>query len=130
MLAQSTLFTHFWHFYFVPVGEPWWRGAVWGNVIAIIPSAPVLLLLGTVGYFFHKRALDPLHAKIDALETLHAQRHADHLKLLSTVLDAFDPDTDGGIAEVLDRLDPDTPGGIGALAERLKSFDREDPPDA
>jgi hypothetical protein len=119
---------HFWAYYFTGYHTAhFYEANVWGNVIAIAPSAPILLVLGAIGYFFHKRALDPLHAKIDAMEKLHAERHETHVRLLSSVLDAFDPDTDGGIAEVLDRLDPDTPGGLGAIAERL---DREDPPDA
>ena len=25
---------NFWQFYFVPPGEHWWQGAVWGNILA------------------------------------------------------------------------------------------------
>jgi hypothetical protein len=125
--ATSTLFAHFWHYYFFPPGEPWWKGAVWGNVIAIAPSAPVLIAGGMAAYYFHKRAMAPLHAKINQLARDHQARHEEHVELMKSLLDAMDPETDGGLADLKDRLDPETPGGIGVLRERLDQLAHPNP---
>lgn len=93
--------THFWHYEFAPVGEPWYHGQVWGNVVAVLPMA----VLAAGGLIYHHVVLRRLHAA-----------HDRHLKAL---LDLIDPSTDGGLAIVLDRLDESTPGGLGAVLDRI-----------
>jgi hypothetical protein len=99
--------THFWHFEFAPVGEPWYHGQVWGNVVAVLPMA--LLALG--GLLYHHVVLRRLHAA-----------HDRHLKLL---VDLLDPATDGGLAIVVDRLDETTPRGLKAVIDELETLRAE-----
>jgi hypothetical protein len=112
--------SHFLQFFFAPDGKPWFEGAVWGNVVAVAPLA----ILGTVGYWIH-RLFTREHERVnEKLERLH-NAHSQHLK---AILDALDPDTEGGIADVhakldaiKDEIDLETPGGIGeAIHTRLK----------
>lgn len=103
--------THWFQFNYAPLGQPWYQGADWPNVFVLLPLA----ILGTAGFFYHLAVTKRLHARIDDLATKHDQ-HAEKLKL---VLDALDPETDGGLADVLDRLDPGTPGGLAVIAHKL-----------
>lgn len=119
LLAASTFISHWWEYYFVPTNDVWWKGAVWGNVFAILPSLPVVGVLGVIGYFFHKRAMEPLHARVVQLERHNQDRHKEHVALLGELMDALDPDSEGGISDVLDRLDETTPGGITTILDRL-----------
>lgn len=120
LIATATLFTHFWQFFFVPPepGVPWYHGQVWGNVVAVLPLA----LLAVAGFFWHKGVMDEAHEKIDKLAQAH-DKHTEHLK---AILDALDPDTDGGIADlhakldvIRDALDTHTPGGLKEIVDRL-----------
>lgn len=119
---------HFWAYYFTGYHVAHaYEAAVWGNVIAILPSAPVLAVAGVAAYYFHRRAMAPLHARIDELARAHQDHHDEHVELMKSLLDAMDPETDGGIAELQDRLDPDTPGGIGVLREQLDRLAHSNP---
>lgn len=103
--------SHFIEFFFLPAHEVWYRGAVWGNVAAIIPC-------GIVAFLW----LRSRHLAIQAShQALHAA-HADHARKLDELLDRMDPDTDGGLQEIRDRLDPETPGGITVLRDDLRSL--------
>jgi hypothetical protein len=106
---------HWFHFFFWG-GNPsptnvWYERAVWGNVVAVFPLAA----LGLVGYLWHRGVMKEAHEKLDRLAAVHAA-HTAHLKQL---LDALDPETDGGLGDLRDLLDVATPGGIGALREQL-----------
>lgn len=121
MHVTATVFLwdpHFWRFFFEPPGKPAWEGAVWGNVVAVLPLAA----LAFFGWLWHKGAVGELHRKLDAAAA-RADLHAEHMK---KVLDLLDPETDGGIAdvhravaEIRDQLDIGTPGGLHDIAERL-----------
>ena len=132
-VASAHASAHFWHYYFFPQHAPWWMGAVWGNVIAIAPSAPVLLVIGMVAYFWHKRALDPLRKElaehrhaVAAIAELHADHHTAHMDAIAalgaSLIDVLDPDTEGPTKDILDRLDPETPGGIAALRDDIAAL--------
>jgi hypothetical protein len=129
-LMLAVFLTHWFHFYFwggpspVPVNI-WYERGVWGNVFAVLPLAPIGVAAGIAGYIWHKRIIARLHRRIDGLAAAHDE-HAVHLKAL---LDAMDPETDGGITvlherldKVADDLDPLTPGGLGVINKRFDSF--------
>jgi len=113
---------HFVHFFFFGPGQPvWYERAVWGNVVAVIPLA----LLAGAGWLWHKGAVEEMHRKLDAAAK-RADVHAEHMK---RILDALDPDTDGGIADVTaavadvrDRLDVSTPGGLTDVLAAVKAI--------
>lgn len=104
----------FWAFFFGQPGHHFYEAAVYGNVVAVLPLA----VLGLFGWLWHRGVVGELHAKVDGLAAAHAE-HAQHFK---QILDALDPDTDGGIADLRDRLDPDTPGGIGVIRKQLDTL--------
>lgn len=116
LVLTATPFEHFTDFYFFPDGEPWWRGAVWGNVVAIWPSAPVIAVLGVSAYVLHRRAIAPLHATLDRIEVAHRD-----LAGLKDLADALDPGTESEtiLDTIADRVDDHTETGIGAILRRL-----------
>lgn len=101
----ATFFWSWWHYYFAPHGQPWWAGAVWGNIFALLP----MMLIAGLGFWWH--------------HTVLARAHRLHSRHLAAIIDLLDPRTDGGIAVVLDRLDPLTPGGIRAIVDRLDQLE-------
>lgn len=131
------VFAGFERYYFTPLGKSWWEGAVWGNVLAIWPSAPVIVLLGAVAYYMHKRAVAPLHEKLDALTEAHVQAQKDqvehHEKLdrhLAALADALDPGTDSEtqLDVIADRTNEATPGGLGTIHAELVALASGNPP--
>src|ERR1035441_8189235 len=98
-------------FNFSPPHEPWYHGATWANVVAIVPCALALWL------WLRARHLTILaaHAELKAA-------HVEHAAKLDKLLNKLDPDTRGGISDVLDQLDPETPGGLQVLDEKLDSL--------
>jgi hypothetical protein len=104
---------HFLQFFFAPEGKPWFEGAVWGNVIAVLPLA----ILAALGWLWHKSAVSELHRKLNAL----AARHDEHAERLKRLLDAVDPDMEAKLDEIKNSVDPDTPVGLTAwLRTQLK----------
>ena len=60
---------HFLRFFFDEAGAPWYRAAVWGNVVAVVPC-------GIIGFLWSKTRFWPLnllHAKLD--EAVAHHRH-------------------------------------------------------
>jgi hypothetical protein len=114
MLATFFL-THLWQYMYLPPGEPWYHGEVWPNVYVVLP-------LAILGYlYFESRHI----AVLAAHEELKAA-HVEHAEKLDRLLDRFDPETDGGLADVhaaladvRDRLDLSTPGGLKDIADRI-----------
>jgi hypothetical protein len=104
---------HFLQFFFAPKGQPWYMGAVWGNVVAVLP----LFLVGAAGFTYH-------HVVLKRLHRAHSAR-------LREILDVLDPSTDGGIAllhsELAGYMDPMTHSGIGLVLERLDNPTRRKP---
>lgn len=126
----ALFFTHWWQYNFAPPGQPVWMGAAWPNVAAVLPLA----VLGVVGWVWHRGAMKELHGKVDALATLHDAhvatlnaQHAGNADRLKKILDAVDPETDGGIGVVLDRLDVSTPGGIKDVLDAVQAKPRPAP---
>lgn len=66
MLTASSL-AHFWEFFFAPVGQPWYEGNVWGNVVAIVPCGIIGLVWASLRIGRLERSLVELHRKHDAL---------------------------------------------------------------
>ena len=95
---------HFSQFFFFPVHEVWYRGAVWGNVVAVIPLA----ILGAVAFFWHRAETKALHETHDA-----------HLKL---ILKALDPeaDSESTLDLIADKVNEETPGGIKAVLDAIE----------
>ena len=95
--------THFWQFFFFPPHEVWYKGAVWGNVVAVLPLA----ILGAAGFAYHHVVVKGLHST-----------HDEHLK---KILDALDPEaqTETQLDQIADRVDETTPGGLGVLDRKL-----------
>jgi len=127
-IAFGQPFQAFDRYYFAPAGEPAWKGAVWGNVIAIPVSIPIIVILGVIGYYFHKRAMAPLHEKIDRMAVAHAEQaathdahHEEHMRAVKSILDALDPGTESEsiLDTIADRVDDRTDSGIGAILKRL-----------
>ena len=113
---------HFWAYYFTGYQvHHAYEAAVWGNVIAIFPSAPLLLILGVLAYYFHKRAMAPLHEKIDMLAQTHADQHDEHMRAVKSILDALDPDTESEsqLDVIADRVDEKTPGGLKSVLDAV-----------
>lgn len=104
MIASSTLITHWFQFYFAPANEVWWRGAVWGNVFAVLPLA----ILGAIAFFYHRAEVKALH-----------ETHDRHLR---AILNALDPEADSEsmLDQIADRVDEKTPGGIQAVLEAIE----------
>lgn len=103
----AVLFWSFWHYYFWPAAGPWWLGAVWGNVIAIVPLFCLTLE--------HRMA-------VAAAQRVHSQH-------LEKIIDWIDPATDGGVSVVhqrldaiCDLLDADTPGGVGTVRTAIEAL--------
>lgn len=113
-MILALFLTHWWEYNFIPAHEAWYHGATWPNVFVLLP----LSVLGFIGWLWHKGAVDETHKKIDAL----AKKHDEHAEKLKKVLDALDPETDGGIQEVMDRLDPETPGGLEVLDTKIDKW--------
>ena len=126
-LATNTVFTHWFHYYFAGGPLPqtvnvWYERAVWGNVFADLPLA---VIAGGL-FLWHHFAVRDLHRKVDEL----ASKHEAHDRHLKAILDALDPDTDGGLADVQkqiaavdDKLDPTTPGGLKVLLDEIHHAD-------
>lgn len=112
-MSATLFFTHFWHFFFDPntPNTAWYQGNVWGNVVAVAPLA----ILGVLAFWWHHSGV---HKKLDAQARL-LETHGAHLAL---IVDALDPETDGGLTDVLDRLDPTTDGGIKVIVDRLAAL--------
>ena len=98
--------------FFIAEWWQWYWPEVRGNVLAIAPC-------GIAAYLW-------MRGKHTALTEAHASLKRAHLHAaakLDALLDAINPETDGGLADALsairDGLDPDTPGGLGAIRERL-----------
>jgi hypothetical protein len=107
---------------YFPHGEAWYHGQVWANVFVLAP----LSILGAIGFLWHHSVVKELHRKVNreaaAREAAHTElmaAHAEHAQHLKKLMDALDPETDGGISEVVDRLEPGTPSGIGVLNGKL-----------
>lgn len=118
----NTDLVHWWHLYFDPAEKPWYEGQIWGNVFAVLPLA----VLGFIGYWVHK-FITKEHEDIDARLERHHDEHSKHLK---AILDALDPDTEGGIADVHVKLDaiknelnPETEGGLKVLLDRIEGLE-------
>lgn len=124
-------FQHWWNYYYwgryLPTPKNvWYERGVWGNVFADIPLALVALGVGAWGFFWHKEIMRKTHEKLDKLAETH-QGHTEHLK---KILDALDPETDGGITDlhakldtIRDALDTHTPGGLTEIIDRLEKHD-------
>jgi len=110
----NTDFKHWWDAYFFGgPGPAWYLRLVWGNVFAVLP----LGLAGFVGYRVHKLATkgrEDVDAKLE-------RHHNEHLEHMRKILDALDPDTDGGLNDIKELLDVHSPGGIGDLPDELKT---------
>lgn len=102
---------HWLRYNFAPVGHPWYEGAAWPNVAAVLPLA----LLGAAGFIYHHVVLRRMHRELEA-------RHDEHSLKLAAMLDVLDPDSDGGLQVVLDRLDDQTPGGLSATNDRIEAL--------
>jgi hypothetical protein len=100
--------THWFQYYFVPVHEVWWKGAVWGNVFAVLPLA----VLGAVAFFYHR-------AEVKAL-------HESHDKHLRAILQALDPEAESEsmLDQIADRVSEETPGGIRTVLEAIEGKER------
>ena len=96
----------FLRFFFAPLHEPWYHGAVWGNVVAVVP-------LGLMGFFW-------LRSKHIALTEVHAQ----HNRHLESILAALDPEAESEttLDLIADKVDETTPGGLGTIRERLETI--------
>jgi len=113
-MIASTILRHFLEFFFAPDGKPWYEGAVWGNVVAILPLA----VLGTAGYWIHKYFTHE-HKRFDA-ETAHDE----HTKHLRAILDALDPEvvSESQLDIIADRVNEETPGGLGTVLKKLEEL--------
>lgn len=116
MLADATLFAHWWQYYFVPLHEVWWKGAVWGNVFALIPTAFLAVPVAVSAYFWHKGVVTKLE--------ISAKRHERHSKLLDDIVGMLDPEIDANelhakVDRISDLVDDTTPGGITKIIEEL-----------
>jgi len=116
MIVATWWIVRFWHFFFAPPGQDWFTGNVWGNVVAIIP----LGVLGFIAFWWHHSGV---HKKLDE-QARQLEKHGAHLAL---IVDALDPETDGGLTDVLDRLDPTTDGGIKVIVDRLALLENAKP---
>ena len=56
--------SHWFHFFYVPAGEPWYHGNVWGNVFVIAVVAPL-------GWVWSKTRFWPLRPVQHGLRHLH-----------------------------------------------------------
>ena len=124
MSTPFFLSNHFWEYYFTGYHVSHaYEAAVWGNVIAIFPSAPIILALGVLGYYFHNRAMSPLHKRLDVFEQAHINQHNEHMRAMKSILDALDPSTESEsiLDTIADRVDDKTDSGIGAIIKRLES---------
>lgn len=101
--------THFWHYFFAPPHEPWYKGNVWGNVVAVLPMA----ILGAAGFAYHHFALKRLH-----------KAHDKHLK---QILDALDPETESEtqIDRIAELVDDRQPGGVTVVLEELRNSSKQ-----
>jgi hypothetical protein len=111
---------HFWEFFFGESGKHFYEANVYGNVIAVLP----LGVLAIGGWLWHRGAVEETHRKLDLLAEKH-DAHAEHLK---KILDALDPESEGGIKvlhdhimNVEDLLDPQTPKGLKVILEALET---------
>jgi hypothetical protein len=86
---------HWFHFFYVPTGEPWYHGNVWGN-------AMVILVLAPLGWLWSKTKFWPIRPVTKGIEHLHAKLDAHH-KELHARLDAHE-EMHRAHAEKLDRL--------------------------
>ena len=106
----NTDFAHWWHLYFDPAEKVWYEGAVWGNIFAILPAG----VLGAIAFFWHGVLVDEAKKAAD--------QHTRHLK---KILDALDPESDGGVHikldQIVDDLDPKTDSGIGVIIHKLEN---------
>lgn len=98
--------THFWQYFFFPAHEVWYRGNVWGNVVAVLPLA----ILGIIGFTYHHFVLKNLH-----------ESHDQHLKL---IIDALDPETDAEtqIDRIAELVDETKPGGVTTVLEAVRNL--------
>lgn len=94
--------THFWHYMYAPHGEPWYRAAVWPNLVVVSVLAPLGWLWAKTRWWplrpihsalrgLHEKA-DETHRKLDEHAALHAE-HAESLNALHGKLDRLlDPE--------------------------------------
>lgn len=119
ILANSTLIAHWFNFFFWggEHGLVWYKHAVWGNVVAVLPLA----VLAAGGFFWHKGVVEEEHKKLDALAKKH-DKNAEHLK---KIWDLVNPEADGGLTihfeKIEDLLNLDTPTGLKIILDAIKS---------
>ncbi len=88
----------FWHFFFEPQGHPFYEGNVYGNIVAIIPSA---IIISIAGYIWSKtkfwpllplkRGIHSLHDKLDK----HSSKQDEHNKWVAKTIHELHIKTDG-----------------------------------
>jgi hypothetical protein len=116
----NTDFQHWFNFYFggkqLPVPKNvWYERAVWGNVFALLPTAPIVVVTGFAAYLWHKSAVKDLEIEVE--------RHKSHSKALDDLLGYLDPERDEGdlhasVKAISRSVDPDVPEGLTELLRK------------
>lgn len=118
----NTDFLHWWQYYFWGGGpvipkNVWYERAVWGNVFALLPTAPIILATGLGVYVWHKGVVKDLEAEVE--------RHKHHSRVLDDIVGYLDPDKDASDlhakVEVISRsVDPNIPEGLTEMIKELR----------
>ena len=115
--------SYFWEFFFdnTPAQHHFYEAAVWGNVVAVLPLAIVAI----IAFIWHKGVVEETHRKLDVL----AEKHDEHAEHLKKILDALNPETDGGISllhEHIQRIENEinlkTPGGLKTILDEIEKL--------
>lgn len=61
-----------WHSWFIPSNQPWYNGAIWGNVAAMVPCG---LLAGLWAHAKMVKPVRELHKKHERLLASHDELH-------------------------------------------------------
>ena len=73
-MTLAFFLSHWFHFFYVPAGEPWYHGNVWGN-------AMVILVLAPLGWLWSKTKFWPLRPIKHGIQGLHEKLDAHHKRV-------------------------------------------------
>ena len=74
----AAFLSHWFHYFYIPAGEPWYHGNVWGNLFVVAVIFPLGWLWSRTKFWPLRplrHGIEGLHAKVDAFRKEHQEAH-------------------------------------------------------